>query len=426
MLADEGAAAVAEPAAPADAGAAEPAAAPAAAEPAAAPAPAAEPQGPRSKRDARSGLGDIARKAFEAVGGSEELIAEPKAGEGEAKSGAPAAGAPAAPAAPAAEAPKTFRVELPAEHPAARGKAVTYEFQTQEQADATRAMINGTYVRPRELSELDQSNQKLQSELITIKARQIAGEKLAKDPKYQAAMQRAAEIREQYGDEDADQYLAGLDRSLESLMKDEVSKMTSEAQTEREGRAAVRFMSEMWVDVNQINPAVTALPQFKGWFDAALESFESELQLGHQIAGVNVTNRDEMVTAFKLFFGDILKNQPSVVQAFSAAKAALEKGKDSVAMTAAELKARDDRLRKEAVEEFIKQQATRRAGQPPLSPLGKIAAAATSRIPGAPAPVASPPAAAGREEGTGTAGQVRRTNRANAAEIGRRFASPGT
>lgn len=345
----------------------------------------------------------------------------------------PAAAAPVAPVAevpkpgettppetkaPDAPAPTTFSFTIPADHPAARGQERKYTFATQGEADAMAALVKGTYVRPRELTEAQQRAETAELELARIKANQDAVQEWQKTPDFKAAQDRnralqqleaSGEVPAGTADRDWKQTLA--DFHLVAETKFEEIKATRSA--EQNQQAAKAWANEAWVrSAARLPDAVRALPEYPTLWQQAYDSFESEMELGHF---PQVTDREVMHEEFRKFLSIRLGGSVAVQAVLNANQTAKKQAEIAAAARAAEVEAERKRIAEAAVEEFKRSSAAAHRGAPP-HPLGNLQRPAGDRAtPQTPATDVRP------APDNRTGNEVRREQRQLARERGRQI-----
>jgi hypothetical protein len=359
--------------------------------------------GPLSRRDARDQVIGAIEKASEAQAAADApAVTEPTPGE------APATEPVAA--APEVTAPAPIRVAIDPNHPALRpGQRLdALTAATAEEEQFLRTVLNGTsFTRRQELETERQRSHDLQRQVIELQSRESTRDKLAADPKFAEAEAKYTELLETYGQDVADRYRAGVKAEMDQVAREDYDGRLGTIEAQEVEQAGQAWKSEAYAEAKTMPAHVTALPGFNQWFEAAVESFNSELELGHF---PNAKNRDDLHTEFKRFFGSMLVAQPSVRDAYAGLEARDQQRQQAAANEAATKAAEVERIRKDAVEQHMKDLAAKRGGAPP-HPLGSLPTAGRERP-------TSPGSAEGRDAvPAGTpATQVRRQIRDSVAE----------
>lgn len=332
------------------------------------------PRGPLSRREARQ---QPLPKREEPK--QEAKAEEPKPGDApKAEGGEPApAGTepkPAEGAAPAEPKPtepeKTpaFVVEVPSEHPATRGKAVTIQVADEHQAQTLKALINGTYVRPREVEQLRAERDDYRQKLIRIESAQSATEKWMQSPEYQAAKARYTEIRDTIGQEAADEYWAGKQASFQKLADAEFTTKMEEVDATEKEQFAKQWSEEAYRNAAASIPQeFRALPDYNKWFEQALEAFDAELQQGH----FPDLDAAEGHRVFMQYFKSRLLREPAFMKLFQQMEEANRTATTTAAAKAAADKAAEEKKKQEIIDQYKKDLAAKRVAAPP-HPMGNL------------------------------------------------------
>ena len=345
---DVSAAPVAAPVAPA-APAVEPVVTPAAPPPAT--------DGPLTKREARQAL---AEKIL-----TPEPTGTPVAPEAAAT---PATTTPETPAAAAAPAPTGHKVIIDPGHPV-RGMGIeSITVQTPEEERALRALVNGTYARKKDVEESRAREETLQRRIVELEARDSANEKWTSDPRYQQAVDRFNEIKEAFGENEAALYWKGVQQDFDAIAKTEYDERWGKIEAENIERAGQAWKSEAWSHASQLPQIIVQLPHFQSWFNNAVESFNSEIELGHY---PNLTSGEDAHKEFTRMFGARLIREPAVTAAYADMERRQQTQQTSAATQAAAAQAERERIARDAVEQYKQASANRRTQAPP-HPLGNL------------------------------------------------------
>lgn len=354
-----------------------------------------------TRREVRAGLADLAQKAAAKVAeGTKpaEVAAEtqPAAGTSTETGKPDAAAQPAAEgdvakpgvspastegeAAPVAEAPKGIRVPVDPTHPVRGGMGQdSIGVLTEADERAVRALLNGSHTRKKEVEAAENRARDLEVQIAQRDARDAAQDKLLKDPRYPKAVERYNELKDQYGQEEADIYWRGFMTQVGDLEKIELDTRTAAIDAKRVEEAGRTWLNEAWESANLLPVHVRELPGFRGWFDKATAAFNDELGRGH-FPDITPGDTAAMHAEFKRFFATRLGREKSVTDAFSAIQSQDQKTKDAAAAQVAARKAEDDRIAADAVKKHMETLAAKRGAVPP-HPLGNLTRASTDRTP---------------------------------------------
>jgi hypothetical protein len=285
-----------------------------------------------------------------------------------------------------------------------------------QQERALRAALN-SYVRRAQLDTAITENAALKAEKVEREAREAARQTWQSDPKYAEMMGKAQELRETYGDAIAEQFLRGFNADFDQMAQKEIDQRMGEVRNQETAHAVDAWTQEAWSNASSLPEAIRTLPTFGKAFQDAVESFDSEMALGHF---PQVQNAEQAHREFMRFFGARLTAQPDVVAVYRSLGQREEQKRTAAAAKAAEGQRRLDQIKLQAVEEYKKHEAEKR-GQAPPHPLGNLAAAPVARVPAAVGPEAAVVAA------NVPVSQLRREGRAAAAQRAReRFGMTGT
>ena len=363
----------------------------------AAPVAPAKPEGPLSRREAKTALQESLRQR--AAAPAEPVVApegrSPDAVSVEAK--VPGASetpkvatspvetlAPPGPASPAAApaAPQPIRVPIPVGH-ALREQGL--EFLTAHSPVEERALyaVLNSYTRRQEVATLQAKVDEYQRRETERAAREAAEEQWKAKPEYNTIMAQAQELRETHGDAVADQFLRGFNADFDKMARQEIEARMGEIDQQRIAEAGERWTNEARTRVLALPESIRALPIFNEVFNKAVQSFNSELGLGHyddENGVCRLKNGDEMHQEFFRFLNARLRAQPEVTALVNAVSVREEQGRTAAAARAAEEQRRIEKIRLDAVEDFKRQEAAKRTAMPP-HPLGNLAAVSRDRLP---------------------------------------------
>ncbi len=311
----------------------------------------------------------------------------------------PAAGTEPAPAATI----ETHKVPIYPQHPI-YGSSGVKEFTvgTAEEARALKGLLNGTSVRRQENELLKTALAKAEDRIIQLESMGEAEQEFTAMPEYQQAVQHYHDLKEAHGEAVANDYWEGFRAKFRQKLNEKVSARTEKVEADRHERSYRAWKEEAWVNTRQmINEAVAGLPEFSKYFEEAVASFGSELDLGHF---PEVQSSEQMHQEFLRFFNTVLARKQSVRAIYEQMKQGKQGELDAAAKKAAADQAERERIGREAIEKHLREQAEKRAAAPP-HPLGRVAAASQS---------SAPAAGAGGDDSlpaNASPGQVRRASR---------------
>lgn len=356
-----------------------------------------------SRREARRGLHQD-RAPKPATVDSASTDTTPPAGGSEALP-PPSAAPPPSPAAPAA-----ITIPIPEGHPLREMGATEFVVQTPQQERAIRAALNG-YARRAETEELKAKLRERDLREAEHNARRTASEKWMGRPEYQAALLKYNEMKDAFGEQEAEFYWRGVNAEFERLAQEEIQGAVAAIEEREHSENAQRWKNEAWQNASLLPQSVRNLPKFGEWFEEAVASFDSEVRLGHY---PQVTNFEEAHKAFNAFFGSKLTTRPEVIALYRASTQQDEQRHTSAAAKAAEEQRQRERIAQEAVDKYKRDEAANRRTQVPPHPLANLGAVNRDQRPQSGTPTAGEPAA------ELTAADVRRQARAGAREDARR------
>ena len=361
---------VATPDAAPDAPVAAPADAPAAPEPIV-PEPA---RGPLTRREAKEGLHD-------AVAARTQPVASPTT--------TPAT-LPASVPAPTPIAPSYIEVVIPEGHPFRQMGMTSFKAANQVEERVFRAALND-HIRRNDLQLAQQEKMEAQRRLAERDARDVAMAKWTGRPEYALAVQRYQEIKDSFGELEAQQYWRGVNADFEQLTQQEIKQSNAKLENERRAASAQRWATDAWQRATTMPESIVRLPGFSDWFESALQSFNAEIGLGHYNHLPN-GDVDALHSEFFKYFSARLTQRPEVVQVYRSVNQQVEQQRLSAAQRAADDQRRLKEVKEQAVEEYRRSSAGRREISPP-HPLGNLATAARDRVPSTTSSGAAEPAA---------------------------------
>lgn len=308
--------------------------------------------------------------------------------------------AAAVPVAPAAipEVQK-FEVVLPADHPSARGKERTVKFDNQADAEAMKSMLNATFIRAKELEAAQTKADAYELSQLREETKRTTLAKYRETPAFKEAEERNRQIQQAEVDGTIPKGSAARDWQItvaefEKVVDAAVNEVVAKREDAKTDAAAESWIDEAYQRADgRIPDLVRALPGYRGWFEQAIKSFNSELGLGH----IQIPEASDGHEEFRQFLAGVLSRQGDVQKALqlielrkTEATAAAKAAEDT---RARELKAATDK----AVEDFKKSTAAQRTQAPP-HPLGNLNAPRTAPPTGEPASQDGRPAPASGDQ----------------------------
>ena len=242
---------------------------------------------------------------------------------------------------------------------------------------ALRASLN-SHTRRNEVTTLQTQLAEAQRKLAEREARDAATEKWMGRPEYPAALAKYEEIKNSFGQAEADAYWRGVNADLENLANEEYETRIGQVEQTRIRDAAVAWKNEAWANVNTMPKMIREMQVFPQLFEQAVESFNEELRLGHYEG--RVRSAEDAHREFMRFFNGRVLAQPEVTRLYKALKDKEASDRTAAAAKAAEDARKLQKVKDDAVEEFKKQVAANRTEAPP-HPLGNLAAASRDRLP---------------------------------------------
>ena len=327
---------------------------------------------PLSRKDAKRGLHEDLRTKAEAPAETPVVVAP--------ESQPTDAVIPEAPVVPVAApaAPAFTIVPIPEGHPLREMGMTEFVARSAQEERGARAAIN-SYVRRNQVSTLEAQVHQFQQEKVEREARDAAMQKWTGRPEYAAIMEKANEIRDAFGEDVANQFLRGQNADFEKVAQQEYAERMGAVESERVQQMAQAWKQEAWQNVSTLPAAIRELPSYSQEFEKAVQSFDSELALGH-FPDIKPGDGDAMHRAFMQFFSSRLTTLPEVVQVYRSLGERDVQARTAAAAKAAEEQRRIDKIRTDAVEEFKRQSAATRT-QTPTNPLANLGAVSRDRLP---------------------------------------------
>lgn len=410
--------------------------------PASPPTPAAEPKQPASADQARRQARDaIASRVREREQATQETPKEGETPAGEKPTETPASEQPtgdqptgAQPAGEPGEQPDetpaaAVKVDIPADHPIANGKAGSITVASEEEARVVRGLVNSTGVRVRENETLRRRAQEAEREAMQVKQK-LARLETSIDvrtewegtPEYAQVRDRYNAIKEEHGQAEADAYLRGKTAEIEKRATEKYRSREQELQAEVDARESETFARDAYMGLESLPSIIREQQNFSNWFQSALRSFEAQLaagdvvdEMGQPIRPSDPDKVPKLHKAFRSHFEAYIVSRPEVRKAYADAKQRQQAQEKAAAEKAT---AEEERINK-IVDERVKEALRSQGRVAPPHPLGQIPSAARhvdSSGSGAEAPASA---------SLGSADQVRRAAR-NAVQERARQRGGGT
>lgn len=339
-------------------------------------------EGPHSRREAKQALQESIRQR---VAKAAETVAPVVAPEVRTSDVPPVAGTPAPAAIPpvvapvtAPVAPQLILIPIPEGHPLREMGVTELVARNPQEERAQRANIN-SYTRRQEVATLQAKVDEYQRKEAEQAARKTAEEQWRARPEYRTVMEKAQELRDSHGDEVADQFLRGFNADFDKMAQQEIEARVGEIDQQRIAEAGERWTNEARTRGLALPESIRALPIFNQVFDAAVQSFNAELGLGHY-PQLQPGMSEEMHQEFFRFLNARLRARPEVVALVGAVSEREARNAATAAARAAEEQRRIEKLKQDAVEEWKRQEAAKVAASPP-HPLGNLAAVSRDRVP---------------------------------------------
>ena len=334
------------------------------------------PSGPLTRKEARRGLHeDLHGKMTETPVVETPVVVAP---EGQPTDTVTPAVVETPVAAPVASTLTPIRIPIPDGHPMRSTGVDAITVSSPQEERAVRAAIN-SYARRNENESLKTQLHQLQQEKVEREARDAAMQKWTGRPEYAAIMEKANEIRDAFGEDVANQFLRGQNADFEKVAQQEYADRMGAVESERVQQMAQAWKQEAWQNVSTLPAAIRELPSYSQEFEKAVQSFDSELALGH-FPDIKPGDGDAMHRAFMQFFSSRLTTLPEVVQVYRSLGERETQARTAAAAKAAEDQRRIDKIRTDAVEEFKRQSAATRT-QTPTNPLANLGAVSRDRLP---------------------------------------------
>ena len=337
------------------------------------PTPPAKPEGPLSRREAKRGLqetlhtraAELAAPVAAPEGRSPDITSEPSKTLEAAVAPTGGAVAPVAPVAP--KPPQPIRIPVPEGHPIREMGVEFFTAHSPQEERALRASLN-SYTRRNEVVTLQAKVDDYARKEAEREAREAAQQKWTARPEYKAVMARYQEIKDSFGEADAEQYLRGFNADFEQLAAEETQQRMSQIDEQNIQQAAEGWKNEALANVTTLPEAIRRLPAFSQWFEQAVHSFNAEIELGHY---PQLKTAEGLHKEFMRFFSSRLTKEPDVVGVYRALGARETEARTAAAARAAEGQRRIEKIKQDAVEEFKKSVAAKHTGAPP-HPLGNL------------------------------------------------------
>lgn len=320
---------------------------------------------------------------------SQAAAAAPKAPEGVTPGLSPAVQATeassATPTSPLAI-PQGRKVPVDPNHPLLGGRRLDgISVQTEQEEQFVRGLMNSTGARKAELDAAKARIAQLENERLVFQQQAVQQEAIQdlrsqweSTPQYQAAVAKYAEIQKQFGDEAALQFWRGAQADFVQHAQATVEERLQEAQYESYERMAQGWVGDTYQSLGDWLPeGIRALPHFNIMYDKAIKAFNAELELGN-LDPHGLLDADGMRREFVPFFQARLAADQGVRDLLQRAQR-MQQEESQRAQQAAQLSAQQqEALKKQIIDEYVKNEAQKRAAMPP-HPLGTVAAASRSR-----------------------------------------------
>lgn len=302
--------------------------------------------------------------------------------------------------------PRPIRVEINPDHPVAGMGIPALEVGDEQQAQAVRALLNGTYTRRQENERLQSQLEEARTQLIQLQVSQASAARFKALPSYAEAAERYQEILDTVGQDAAAMFWRGYEQEeLGKIQQEEYATRMAAWQAEEEDAAANEFTQDAWQRTATVPDAIRALPNFPVWFEEAVHGFNTELET--QIAlgrAPQYESLEQLHKAFEDYFIARLRREPAAIEVVN--RLVAQRNSQFAPVTPAP-------SAEEAAQAKLREIAERRAAAPP-HPMGTVAGATR----------------AGRASGTGepepldasnmTTHQLKRAAKASAREDARR------
>ena len=313
------------------------------------------------------------------------------------------------PAAAPTAAPFSASIPLPENHPLREMGVTSFRATSPQEERAMRALLNG-YERRATVEQLKAQLREKETREAENDARRAATQKWTGRPEYKAAVAKYAEIKDAFGQDEADLYWRGVNDGFEKLAQAEFEQRVGQLHEQDRTENAQRWKTEAWQNASLLPVSIRGLPTFSQLFEDAVMSFNAEIELGHF---PQVVDHESAHKAFNGFFGTRLTLQPEVVDLYKRSTQSVESNRTAAAAKAAEEQRQRDKIAQEAVEKYKAEVANRRNPVPP-HPLANLGSGSRDLGPQGGSAAAAEPAA------ELSAHDVRRLARQGAREDSRR------
>lgn len=292
---------------------------------------------------------------------------------------------PAEPATePAANAPAFVSVPIDPKNPSSQGQAdlkfvdelsarIFRSYKNNDarqiQADADKARAELATAR-QELAKLYDKDDRTEADKVAWGKWEASADGQAARAEYQriAAMEKDGDVAAGT----AALYWKGASSGYQDTAKVEYQTRADARAAERGQREAQQWIAEAKANQGYLSEAIRNHPEYQTWFNKAVKSFDSELQLGH-IADVQPGNPESMHVAFKEFFRTELFRHKAAINTMTSSRTQTQQQEQAAAKKAAEEQRQIAKYRKDAVEEFKAKLASERSNVPPVNPIGNLA-----------------------------------------------------
>lgn len=278
-----------------------------------------------------------------------------------------------------------IRIPVPEGHPLREMGVKELVARDAVEERAQRASLNN-WTRRSENAELRKQLADIGRKQAFVEATAVAQEKWMQTPEYAGYATRYAEIKEAFGEADANRYWQGIQGDLVKMRDAEFQTRSDAIDQQEMASAADEWVNDARERVQvAIPPSIRELPEFGDWFDRALKTFDAEIVAGEH-DDIKPGDTEAMHKKFLAHLTARLARQPAVTAVLNRAKDGDAAAQQTAAAKAAEQQRRDAKIAADAVEAFKRAEAAKRQAVPP-HPLGALEPAATARpAPGQPAP----------------------------------------
>ena len=282
--------------------------------------------------------------------------------------------------------PEPIRVEIPEDHPLRTDQGASFLTAASPQEERQiRALLNATFTRRKDvdakdtvIAERDALIAEYEQKDARREAHSTATQKWQGTPEYKASIERYNEIKETVGEEAATQYWKGVEAGFTELAQKEydermkvIETRNAEKQTQAAEAAGMAWAEEAYSRASvRVPEYIRNLPNYNAWFNEAIHSFDSELQLDHY-PHLKDGDLEGAHQEFYRFLGARLAREQAVTKALRANTAAKEQEGKTAATKAAEQERQRQKDRADAVTEH-KQEAAKKRKETPLHPLGNL------------------------------------------------------